>query len=215
MLHSPFPDHVRFAAVHDETLGQEQPHPEELAALGAGAAPSRQRAFALGRVAARKALEGLLHNPPPVLPGDDRAPCWPEGIVGSITHAAEWGLAAADRRSRTRALGLDLAYLPELHGMEIAPLVADAEELRWIDGDPRRLLALFSAKESIYKALYPACRSFFAFHDVTTRWSEAPTPGFHVQLLRPLSPLWPTGAGLRAAVCWCGEFVLTSVWLPV
>jgi 4'-phosphopantetheinyl transferase EntD len=72
---------------------------------------------------------------------------------------------------------------------------------------------VFSAKESTYKALFPECRSFFGFHAATTRWSEAPMPGFHVQLLRQLSPLWPIGASLRVAVCWYGEFVLTSVWL--
>jgi len=213
LFESPFPEHVRFVAVNGATLGPEQPHAEELAALGDRASPSRKRAFTHGRVAARKAMKGLLDDPPPVLPGHDRAPRWPEGVVGSITHAAGWGLAAADERSRTRALGLDFACLSELPDTQIARLVADADELQWIAGDPRRLLAMFSAKESVYKALFPECRSFFGFHDAITRWSESPTPGFDVQLLRHLSPLWPTGASLRAAVCWSGEFVLTSVWL--
>ena len=168
----------------------------------------------LGRVAAKRALKGLLDNPPPILPAHDRAPCWPEGIVGSITHTAEWGLAAVDQRSRTRALGIDLAHLSELPGMEIAHMVADADEQQWIAGESSRLLTLFSAKESIFKALYPECLAYVGFHDVTTRWSEAPTPGFQVHLLRQLGPLWPSGASLRVSVRWYNEFVLTSVRLP-
>lgn len=118
------------------------------------------------------------------------------------------------RASLTRALGLDLAYLPELNGMEVESLVADAQERRWIDGDPRRLLAVFSAKESVFKALYPECRKFFGFEDVTLRWAETPAPGFDVKLVRALGSGWDAGAGLRAGARWWGDIVLTSVWVP-
>jgi len=214
MFHSPFPKHVSFAAEHCSTIGHEQPHEEELSALGSQTTPRRKRAFVLGRVAAKKALRRFLDSPPPILPAHDRAPCWPEGIVGSITHAAEWGLAAADQTTRTRALGIDLAHLSELPDLGIAPIIADANEQRWIAGEPGRLLAMFSAKESIFKALYPECLMYFGFHDVTTRWCETPTPGFQVHLLRQLGPLWPNGASLRVSVQWYNEFVLTSVRLP-
>lgn len=214
LFHSPFPTHVCFGVEHSSTQGQNQPHTDELVALSNRATPRRKRSFVLGRLAAKRALEGLLQNPPPVLPGHDRAPRWPKGIVGSITHTAEWGLAAADYRSRTRALGIDLAHLSELPGMEIASLVADADEQQWIAGNSRRLLALFSAKESVFKALYPECLVYFGFHAVTTRWSETPTLGFEVHLLRQLSPIWPSGANLRVSVRWYDGFVLTSVRLP-
>jgi enterobactin synthetase component D len=215
MFESPFPSHVCFAAVHEAVLASERPHPEELASLSGATVPKRRRAFAVGRVAARKALERLSPGPPPpVLPGLDRAPCWPAGIVGSISHSGGWGLAAVDRVSRTLTLGLDLEYLPELSDIEIAGLVADDDELQWIGADPRRLLALFSAKESLYKALYPCCGAYFDFDAVTARWSDAPTSGFEVTLLRPLGPRWPIGSRLRTGVRWSGDFVLTWLWLP-
>jgi enterobactin synthetase component D len=215
MFESPFPSHVCFAAMHDAVLKSAQPHPEELASLSGGAVLKRRRAFAVGRVAARDALERLLLHPPlPVLPGLDREPCWPEGVVGSISHSGGWGLAAVDRVNRTMALGLDLEYLPELSGMEIASFVADIDELQWIGADPRRLLALFSAKESVYKALYPSCRAYFGFDAITARWSDTPVPGFEVALLRPLGSRWPIGSRLWAGVRWSGDFVLTWVWLP-
>jgi len=213
MLKSPFAPHIGFAATHRSVLATEQPHPEEWAALGRRAVAGRRDAFALGRIAARRAMAHLLTSPPPVLPGRDRAPCWPEGIVGAITHAGEWGVAAAAHCPRTRAIGLDLAWLPDLREVNIAETIADADERRWIDGDARRLLALFSAKESVFKALYPSYGEFFGFENVTVQWTEDPAPGFSVRLLRPLGPLATTGDRLWVGVRWTGDFVLS--WLSL
>lgn len=206
---SPFPGHVSFFTVHQTQLACQSPHPAELKVLSGREAPERRDSFALGRIAARLALKRLLPEPPPILSGDDGAPCWPDGIVGSISHSGEWGVAAVDRASRSLSLGIDLEHLQGQVDLEIATLVADAEELRWIDANPRRLLALFSAKESVFKALYPHCRMRFDFDAVTARWSEDPNPGFDMTLLQPIRPWWPVGSRLRVGVRWLGSSVLT------
>src|SRR5688500_10573337 len=59
--------------------------PEEEKAV-AGALERRRREFALGRMHARRALGSLGYPDVCIGVRHDRAPLWPAGIVGSITH---------------------------------------------------------------------------------------------------------------------------------
>jgi 4'-phosphopantetheinyl transferase EntD len=96
----------------------------------------------------------------PILPGADRAPRWPEGVVGSLTHCDGYRAAAVARASDVVALGIDA----EPHG----PLPGGVEELIALDVERTRLRSLatespgvawdrilFSAKESVFKAWSP------------------------------------------------------------
>jgi enterobactin synthetase component D len=209
---SPFPDSVPFAAVHHDALDGRAPHPDELATLSARAVPKRRREFTVGRVAAQSALRQLLEGtPPPVLPGADRAPQWPTGVVGTISHSNGWGLAAVDHAALTGSLGLDLEHLSGVRRIEIARHVADDGERAWIGDDRRRLLALFSAKESIFKVFYPFRRCFFGFDAVTCAPVEG---GFDVTLREAMSPAYPVGARVHVGVRWQSDFVLTWIRLP-
>jgi 4'-phosphopantetheinyl transferase EntD len=71
-----------------ETCGQDgEPSPlyPEEAVHVERAVEKRRRDFALGRACARRALAVLDDRPPTaILVGEERAPVWPEGIVGSI-----------------------------------------------------------------------------------------------------------------------------------
>jgi hypothetical protein len=59
------------------------------AAAVAGAGAERRREFGTVRWCARKALRQLGVPAVPILPDGDRAPRWPVGVVGSMTHCAE------------------------------------------------------------------------------------------------------------------------------
>ena len=209
---SPFPDSVVFAAVHIDALDGRAPHAEELATLSPRAVPKRRREFTVGRVAAQAALRTLLGTPPPpVLPGADRAPIWPAGVAGTISHSNGWGLSAVDFCSRSGSLGLDLEHLSGIRRIEIARHVADEAEREWIGDDRRRLLALFSAKESIYKVFYPLRRCFFGFDAVTCRPADG---GLQVTLREAMSGCYPAGARVHVGVRWQDDFVLTWIRLP-
>ena len=72
---------------------------------------ARLRELQNGRHYAKRALEAL-GVPAAELPvGRDRGPVWPQGIVGSITHAAgeggDYAAAAVARVSEVAALGID------------------------------------------------------------------------------------------------------------
>lgn len=174
-------------------------HPAEAAGI-ARAVPGRQREFAGGRAAARIAQHQLGRVPQPVPMGPDRAPVWPEGLRGSITHAEGLCLAAVTDDPGIGALGLDLeadAPLPD----EVAAEVLLPEEA----GLPGRVV--FSAKEAVFKALYPTVGAVFGFDAVRIGLSGG---RFEAETRVRLGPIAP---GLRlSGRVWRGDgLILTAL----
>ncbi|GAB3946415.1 hypothetical protein GCM10027614_39920 [Micromonospora vulcania] len=73
----------------------------EQACLGERAVESRRRDFTAGRVCARRAMADLGLPASAVPAAADRAPVWPAGVVGAITHTT--GYCAAPPRAATRS----------------------------------------------------------------------------------------------------------------
>jgi 4'-phosphopantetheinyl transferase EntD len=158
---------------HETSLGEAgEPLYDEEAALVANFSEKRRREFVAGRRCARRALADLGITDFPLLAGPDRAPLWPGAVVGSITHTevgagGYCGVAVAHRRL-VAGLGVDAEPRQPL-SPELWPRVLDAEEGRAAlaaaePGVWARLI--FSAKEAVYKAIYPLCRRFLDFPDV-------------------------------------------------
>ncbi|MCA0846232.1 4'-phosphopantetheinyl transferase family protein [Salipiger thiooxidans] len=141
--------------------------PEERAAV-ARAIPSRRAEFAGGRLAARGAMAALGLPPCAVPAGPDRAPRWPEGVVGSITHDGGLCLAIVGRSDAWQAIGIDLERDADLPP-EITAQIATEAELSGLAPLSRGRAAarLFSAKEAAYKAQYPLTRCLFGFDAMT------------------------------------------------
>jgi 4'-phosphopantetheinyl transferase EntD len=168
--------------------------PEE-ARVVARSVPGRQREFAAGRACARLALARLGYQPAPLLPGPDRAPAWPQGAVGSITHCRDYCAAAAALRSELRTLGIDAELnqpLPE----GVAELVCTPLELDWSASAQRRgadwRTLIFSAKESVYKAWQPLTGEWLGYRNVELR-IDAETATFEARLLVPAPAALGTG----------------------
>ncbi|HMN82610.1 MAG TPA: 4'-phosphopantetheinyl transferase superfamily protein [Burkholderiaceae bacterium] len=100
----------------------------------------------------------------------DRAPDWPAGFAGSITHGA--GLVAvAVGRSGGGGVGIDVeALLGEADRLHVeASCLTPAERQRLEPlpqaGQVALATLLFSAKEAFFKCLHPAVRCWFDFVD--------------------------------------------------
>lgn len=173
--------------------------PIEEAAV-ARAVAGRRAEFAAGRAAARRALEALGHERVAIPMAEDRAPVWPEGVVGSLSHSATACIAVVARADRYKSLGVDIEPydpLPE----DIVHEIGREDEIAGI-GPDRRLAArqLFSAKEAAYKAQYPLTRTLFGFEGLrydrvrrTLRFAR-PVPPFSQGDAIPVSQ-W-TGDGM-------------------
>src|SRR5688500_12466696 len=71
----------------------------------AGAIAERRREFGTVRYCARRALRQLGVPPVAILPGADRAPRWPAGVVGSMTHCAGYRAAVVARSHELGGVG--------------------------------------------------------------------------------------------------------------
>ncbi len=134
-----------------------------------GAVPKRQVEYLAGRWCAAVALRAFgAAETVPTLP--DRSPGWPDGYVGSITHAAGLAMAVVARDRDYRAVGIDLEELVDdaTDGRLARMILRPPEWRHQPPGWPRaRMLTVaFSAKEAFYKAVYPTVRRILEFHDV-------------------------------------------------
>lgn len=137
----------------------------------ASATRKRKAEFRAGRYCAMRALEAMGARPtvPPI--GRDRAPVWPDGIVGSISHSAGYAIAVAADRQSYLGLGIDLeGIVPANDVPGLLPHVASQEEMERLSatfGPAAAFTLLFSGKEAIYKAIYPLVRRFVGFHEMS------------------------------------------------
>jgi 4'-phosphopantetheinyl transferase EntD len=115
----------------------------------------------------------------PLIAGTDRAPVWPTGVVGSITHCKGFTGAVVARREEFGGIGLDAEGAAELDE-KLVPYVCTDAERAWTAvatsgprcGWPK---AFFSAKEAVHKCIAPASGVTLGFRDVEVRFS--PDPG--------------------------------------
>jgi 4'-phosphopantetheinyl transferase EntD len=131
-----------------------------------GCTLSVRRAAAAARVVARGLLAevGSPHWSMPRRVG--RAPLWPEGVVGSLSHCDEDVAAAVSWKDLYAGIGIDIEPKEPLE-QNILGLFASQRELQDVSGDLVRARILFCAKEAAYKAVYPLDGRFLEPHDIS------------------------------------------------
>jgi 4'-phosphopantetheinyl transferase EntD len=141
------------------------------------ASAARLREYAAGRSAARGAMALLGVTPAAILRGDDRAPIWPKGITGSITHTKTDALAAVTQAHGL--LGIDMERDGRVTA-DLWPTILHETE------DSTRATLIFAAKEAVYKAQYPLTRLLFDFHRLHIRIDGA---HFHARFCADTGPI--------------------------
>lgn len=130
-------------------------------ALVTGAPEARRREFAAGRWLARAALKRLGHAGCELLWGPGRVPSWPQGFGGSISHCETRAIVAV-APALGGSIGIDVETRRQLKravwSKVLLPDEVDALRRGYaaVEQESRALL-WFSAKEALYKALYPLC----------------------------------------------------------
>lgn len=155
---------IMFAGVCDRV---EQLFPEEQDELEP-MAPKRKAGFSSGRWCAHRAQETLGLMPTPVQ-RENRAPVWPNGLNGSITHTDQFAGAIV---SRNHAVGIDLEQLDRLHDGLHKTLFTENELELLGNYDQNADTIMFSAKEAGYKAVFPIGQEFIGFHEAEIHLNE-------------------------------------------
>ena len=165
LLTQVLPDVVATAETYSDP-GNLVPLPEEEPLIARSVA-KRRNEFITVRHCAREALGKLDVGPVPILKGDKGEPCWPDGIVGSLTHCEGFRGAVVARSTQMRSVGIDA----EPHGVlpkGVLGAVALPEEqsaIGTLEGDLHWDRILFCAKEATYKAWFPLTHRWLGFED--------------------------------------------------
>ncbi|WGW04504.1 4'-phosphopantetheinyl transferase family protein [Tropicibacter oceani] len=163
----------------------------------ARAIDKRLAEFLAGRAMARVA-QGALGIAGQVAIGDDRAPVWPDGLAGSISHARGRCACLALPQGQGTP-GIDIEAIAHGHALEsiLRMTLNDAETaLIGTASQPDTVATLcFSAKETLFKALYPVVRRHFGF--ASARLQALPRDGvLRLTLAETLHPDLPQGRSL-------------------
>jgi enterobactin synthetase component D len=207
-----FPTFVRMHAI---TFDPERDGTGDIAmppALGR-AVPKRRAEFAAGRRCAREALRALAPELAGIEVGigSQREPLFPAAAVGTISHARGIAAAAVAPSAHATGIGLDIEYW-----------VADSREIDeqvLVGGEAARLATqtgwahtrvatfVFSAKESLYKSLFPSVQTYFDFQDAELVAIDPRACTFEARLRVPLA------GGFRAGETFAGRFALADEYV--
>ncbi len=166
-----------------------------------------------GRIAAAKVGARLSGKPCNVARGMDGAPIWPNGLRGSISHCNGRSVAIAGHAGNWCGLGIDIEqHLSVEVAKDIAPVALTPYERAHFKGDPLWIALIFSAKESLFKALSPLIDKRFDFDAAELCVDAHPAP--YLRLTRDLTPDWCAGRAITPLLIPCKDGVLTAVTLP-
>lgn len=197
----------------------------------AAMSPQRAAEFASGRSYARAAIfahqqrgrhgqhdysqhgDGELPIAVPI--AASRAPVWPRGLVGSLTHSDTWYAAAVAADRDQVALGIDLETIavqdPGIWDIVLHP--TEARSRPWVR---------FSAKESLFKLYNPLMHRWLDFTEAVVELTEDYSDGafasgkLRFRLLVPgpaalsdVTGVWVQGSALVATAAWLDR----SAWI--
>lgn len=159
-------------AANDPALPEEE-------ALIVRAIDKRVREVRASRHAVRRALARLGLPAAAIGHDSERAPVWPAGVVGSISHTRDLCAVAVARRGHVTSVGLDVERAEALSDALVARVCTPCEIAALArHGDVARLAKIvFSAKEAFYKAQHPLTRRFLGFQDVELELELELEPG--------------------------------------
>lgn len=173
--------------------------------------PKRRKEYLAGRYCAAQALAIMsahrqyLIKDKILTVGENRVPNWPEGVRGTISHSDD--LVGAMVVSREEFLGVGLDYerlMTDERASRLARRIVSAEEWRKCQSLVSEnyplgywLTLCFSAKECLYKAIYPIHGEFVGFQEVELTELNAVAGRFGYRFLTKLkAPLPEEGQGV-------------------
>jgi enterobactin synthetase component D len=194
------------------SIPQERMLPPELRT----ASRKRRQEYLAGRHCARAAIQRIIPEFNGTIGrGGDRAPSWPEGVAGSITHTQGFAAAAVAPVGVARAIGIDTELF-------LATDATDSLQALILGGDgvlpaselPRNVLCtlIFSAKESLFKCLYGQVAKMFWLQDAQIVALER--EHFHAHLMVDLGGEFEVGWRAQGTFVLERDRVHTAVVLP-
>ena len=150
---------------------------------------SRKKEFVAGRTLARRLIADLGTVCGAISVGENRAPVWPSGVVGSISHTRHVVGVAIGEANRFSAIGFDIEEEGAVSRDMFGTVLQRGEVSLIGHANPEEYAtAAFSCKEAVFKAINPISGEFLDFQDVSIemrgeRFTGSCRPGFGSQHL--------------------------------
>jgi 4'-phosphopantetheinyl transferase EntD len=185
------------------------------------AVDKRVRDFRAGRQCAHRALARLGQPLAPLINDANRAPVWPQGVVGSISHCAGLAAAAVAKTDTRRAIGIDVEPDSPIERKLWSSITREAE-LAWLARLPSARAGhvaklLFSCKETFFKLQFPTTRQMLGFEAVELSLGDVllePFGVFSLTIVQDLPTPFEAGERLVGRFTCVDGFVRTAMQLP-
>ena len=161
--------------------------------LSPAACAKRKNEFYSGRWCAVQSLIKKNESDLSIQIGKDRAPIWPKGVVGSISHSDQLAAALVDNNANCLAIGLDIQPASSMAlASDLKASILHPNEIKNFAQhyDEKLFDIIFSAKETLFKALYPSCSIFFDHLDAEVFEINATSQTLQIKLLCSLGHYW-------------------------
>lgn len=178
----------------------------------------RRVEYICARYCAGKAISKIIPGYNEVITNKlDRSPKWPPGIIGSITHTKNFAAVAVGSTNAIQGIGIDAEKIISLDTISnIRKMIANGKEIQLASSfaDERIFYTIvFSAKESIFKCIYPLVNKMFWYHDVSIININQDLKTFSGVLNTDLSDKFHGGMQISGVYSIDSEYVHTGVVL--
>ena len=153
----------------------------------------RKAEFLAGRFCCKKALAYFDIYDCEVAIGGNRAPLWPQGIQGAISHNSHHAMVAATKRTDSLGIGIDIESIMStktMNDIKEAILRDEEHHLLYVP-DARAVVVcslIFSIKETFFKAAYPSTGYYFDFDAITVDKIDYEAKKFYITVKQDLNP---------------------------
>ena len=145
-----------------------------------------------------------------------RYPQWPSSVVGSISHSADIVACVCVSKNEYNGIGIDIeTTFDEKTKKDIWELVFDPSEQKLVEmtGEQTLLYStlVFSAKESLFKTLYPSVGSYFDFSAARVLDVDTAHASLTIVLTQPLGKRHQEGDRFVVKYCTHNNMIMTLV----
>lgn len=179
------------------------------------AARKRKAEYFAGRFCCQQLLANYgVHTA--VLSHQDRSPAWPAGFCGSISHTQNQAVVLLAPIHSGFSPGVDAETLASRIMRETADMFTSPEEQARLKQSPldweQALLVTFSAKEALFKSLYPLVKRYLDFDCAQISELDAGQGRLALTLTQPLSAAFPAGYHFHGEWQFVGDVVTTCFY---
>ena len=166
-----FADEVCCLVAKIEDLSEFERDPLEDACIPQAIA-RRRTEFHAGRSISRIAMSRMGFTPASIPVGENRQPCWPAGMIGSISHNRTYVGIAITGSSCYKSIGFDLEKHASVTPSMFKQILV-TEELTDLEDRGLDPTFFFSSKEAVFKAVFPIHNEYFNFTDVLIKKTDS------------------------------------------